>query len=118
MLTTLTVPAYQKKAVNGYFATTTPPYNSSQYNNSRTTRGFPDVSANGANYIIALDGYWSLVYGTSASAPTFGSIITLINNERIAAGRKALGFLNNVLYKYPGIFNDVVDGSNPGCGTE
>jgi len=118
VLTAPSVPAYQKKAVNNYFATTTPPYNSSQYNNSRTTRGFPDVSANGANYIIALDGYWSLVYGTSASAPTFGSIITLINNERIAAGRKALGFLNNVLYKYPGIFNDVVDGSNPGCGTE
>jgi len=51
------------------------------------------VSANGANYVIALNGYFSLVYGTSASAPTFGAMITMLNNERIAIGKKPLGYV-------------------------
>lgn len=51
------------------------------------------MSANGANYVVALDGHFSLVYGTSASAPTFGAIITMINNERIAIGKKTLGYV-------------------------
>jgi len=94
------------------------------------------VSANGANYVVALDGYFSLVYGTSASAPVFASIITIINNERIAIGKKPLGyvfendrgslcllikpcrFLNPVLYQNPKMFNDITEGNNPGCGTE
>jgi tripeptidyl-peptidase I len=42
-------------------------------------RSYPDLSANGANYVVAVDGSLTLVYGTSASAPVFGSIITLIN---------------------------------------
>jgi tripeptidyl-peptidase-1 len=65
------------------------------------TRGFPDVSANGANYVIAVDGSFTLVYGTSASAPAFGSIITLLNEQRMKNGKSSVGFLNQVLYEHP-----------------
>jgi len=28
-----------------------------------------------------------------------------------------LGFLNPLLYQNPGVFTDIVSGTNPGCGT-
>ena len=31
------------------------------------------------------------VFGTSASSPTFGSVITLINDARLAVGKKPVG---------------------------
>ena len=39
-----------------------------------------------ANYVVAVDGTFTLIYGTSASAPVVGAIITLINDARIALG--------------------------------
>lgn len=73
------MPSYQSSAVATYFTSHKPNFSATQYNNSQTVRGYPDVSANGANYVVAVDGALSLIYGTSASSPTFGSIITLIN---------------------------------------
>ncbi|KAI7370084.1 hypothetical protein KC336_g20933, partial [Hortaea werneckii] len=29
-----------------------------------------------------------------------------------------VGFVNPVLYTFPSVLNDVVNGTNPGCGTE
>jgi tripeptidyl-peptidase-1 len=46
-----------------------------------------------ANF-LAIDGSFSDVFGTSASAPVVASIITLINDARIAAGKNSVGFLN------------------------
>jgi len=111
------IPSYQASAVASYFTNHKPTYTATQYNNSQTTRGFPDVSANGANYVVAVDGALSLIYGTSASAPTFGAIITLINQQRIAAGKSAVGFINPTLYANPSAFTDIVTGGNKGCGT-
>jgi tripeptidyl-peptidase-1 len=111
------LPGYQSKAVKSFFANYPPPYTSAQYNNSQATRGFPDISANGANYVVAVDGNFSLVYGTSASSPTLGSILTLINEERFAKGLSSIGFVNPVAYKNPGVFNDITAGGNQGCGT-
>ena len=113
------MPAYQADAVGFYFKHHTPDkYNSTIYNDSQNARGFPDVSANGANYVIAVDGTLSLVYGTSASAPVFGSIVTMINNERLAAGKGPVGFLNPTLYANPTALNDITLGDNQGCGTQ
>lgn len=67
--------------------------------------------------MIAIDGEFGLVYGTSASSPTFGSILTLINQERLAAGKSSIGFINPVAYAHPEVFNDVTEGTNQGCGT-
>ncbi|KZO99718.1 subtilisin-like protein [Calocera viscosa TUFC12733] len=111
------MPSYQSSAVKYYFENYLPPYTSAQYNNSQTTRGFPDVSANGANYVVAIDGEFELVYGTSCSSPTFGSVITLVNDARLAVGKNPVGFLNPTLYANPWMFNDITVGGNQGCGT-
>ncbi|KIW07721.1 uncharacterized protein PV09_01652 [Verruconis gallopava] len=95
------IPDYQASTVHSWFQEHPPPYSGSVFNNSMRTRGYPDVSTNGANYVVAVDGSFTLVYGTSASAPAFGSMITLINNERMKAGKSSVGFLNQVLYEHP-----------------
>lgn len=59
-----------------------------------------------------------LIGGTSASTPVFAAIINRINEERIAAGKSTVGFVNPTLYAHPGVFNDVTVGTNPGCGVE
>lgn len=53
----------------------------------------------------------------TASAPVFASMITLINEKRIQAGKSRVGFLNPTLYANPKVMNDIKNGSNPGCGT-
>lgn len=110
-------PAYQAAAVQNYYAKYNPPYGADRYNNSRQVRGFPDISANGANYVVAVDGVFALIYGTSASSPTVGSIFTLINEFRYKAGKTSIGFVNPVLYANPGLLNDITSGGNQGCGT-
>lgn len=62
-------------------------------------------------------GEFGLVYGTSASSPTFGSVITLINGERYNAGKSSVGFLNPTLYANSSVLNDITQGNNPGCAT-
>jgi tripeptidyl-peptidase-1 len=117
-----TMPSYQADAVNAYVeAHLTPsPFLPGQFNNSGNARGFPDVAANGANYIIGIDGEFNLVFGTSCSAPVFASMITMINDARLAIGKGSLGFLNPLLYDpiFAPAFNDITIGSNPGCGTQ
>lgn len=111
------LPSYQASAVGTYFAKHKPAYGSDRYNTSQHSRGFPDVSANGVNYVIAIDGNFSYVYGTSASAPTFGAIMTLVNSARLSVGKGPVGFINPVIYKNAWMFNDITEGGNQGCGT-
>ncbi|KAF8903999.1 peptidase S8/S53 domain-containing protein, partial [Mucidula mucida] len=113
------MPSYQSTLVNDYLKT----YSSSvqygsapgyRWNNTGYTRAYPDISANGANYVVAVNGQFSLVYGTSASAPVVGGIFTLINDARIANGktpgriRQSIGLTR---------LHDITVGGNPGCGT-
>ncbi|KAF8335044.1 peptidase S8/S53 domain-containing protein [Cantharellus anzutake] len=111
------IPDYQRNAIKTYFKFHKPKYSSAQYNNSMKTRGYPDISANGANYVVAIGGSWYRTFGTSASNPVVGAIITLINDARLAVGKRPVGFINPVLYTSPGILNDITMGNNPGCGT-
>ncbi|KAK0256450.1 hypothetical protein B0A54_04706 [Friedmanniomyces endolithicus] len=111
------LPEYQANAVHHWFADYPPPYGPDRFNNSQQTRGLPDMSANGANYVIAIDGNFSLVYGTSASTPATGSILTLINQARLDKGKSSIGFINPVIYAHPEILNDITEGGNQGCGT-
>src|SRR5438445_787640 len=67
-------PSYQKDAVQNYFANHKPPYGSDRYNATEKSRGFPDVSANGVNYAMAVNSKFIHLYGTSAAAPTFGAV--------------------------------------------
>lgn len=57
------------------------------------------------------------VGGTSAAAPAFASILNLINEERIAANKSTVGFVNPTLYANPQVLHDITSGTNPGCNT-
>lgn len=63
-------------------------------------------------------GQGTLTYGTSLSAPIWASLLTIINEDRIAAGKPSVGFVNPLLYANPQAFFDVTQGTNPGCGTQ
>ncbi|CAG8341585.1 unnamed protein product [Penicillium salamii] len=81
-------------------------------------RAFPDVAAQGYRYVTVWNGTTRLVDGTSASAPTFASIIALLNDALAAEGQPAMGFLNPWLYEEGWrAFSDVTEGSNEGCNT-
>ncbi|KAJ6575874.1 peptidase S8/S53 domain-containing protein [Mycena sp. CBHHK59/15] len=114
------IPDYQKTQVTSYLANHKPPYVAGQYNSSGTVRAFPDLSANGANYVVAVQGQFYLVFGTSASAPVVGAILTLVNDARLNAGKSPIGFINPTIYSsaFASAFNDVTNGNNPGCGTQ
>lgn len=60
-------------------------------------RDFPGVSAAGENIVIFNKGMPTLIRGTSASTPVFASILTRINEERIAAGKSSVEFVNQTL---------------------
>ncbi|KAF9037415.1 subtilisin-like protein [Hymenopellis radicata] len=117
------MPSYQSTLVNDYlkaYASTVQYGSAPGYRwNNTGTRAFPDISANGANYVVAVNGKFSLVYGTSASAPVVGGIFTLINDARIANGKTPVGFVNPSLYhpSFKKAFHDITVGGNPGCGT-
>lgn len=48
-------------------------------------------------FVVAIDGEFELVFGTSASSPVVGSMITLVNDARIAQGKGPVGFINPVV---------------------
>lgn len=111
------LPSYQTEAVTAWFSDGNSPYGADRFNNSGKSRGYPDLSANGANFVTAVDGAFALVSGTSASTPVVGAIFTLINEARLNLGKSSIGFVNPVLYANPGALNDITSGDNQGCGT-
>lgn len=48
------VPDYQKDAVKSYLKNHPPAYSKKIFNSTGMSRGFPDLSANGANYVISV----------------------------------------------------------------
>lgn len=82
-------------------------------------RGYPDVAALGHNYPVCLGGNFYNVDGTSAASPVMASMIALVNNELLNAGKKPLGFVNPLIYSLaasnPSVFTDVTEGNNK-CG--
>ncbi|KAH9928380.1 tripeptidyl peptidase A [Fomitopsis serialis] len=112
-------PLYQDVAVPPYLKNLGDTYKG-LYNTSG--RAYPDVAAQGQWFWIFSGGENFRIGGTSAAAPTVGGIVSLINDARLAKGLPTLGFLNPLIYAIgaivPDAFNDIVGGSNPGCGTE
>ncbi|RPD61015.1 subtilisin-like protein [Lentinus tigrinus ALCF2SS1-7] len=112
------MPDYQKSSVEKYLTKYPPPYSTDIYN-ATGSRAYPDLSANGANYVVAIQGEYYLVYGTSASSPVMAAILSGINDARLAIGKKPIGFINPTIYSstFQKAFNDITNGTNPGCGT-
>eukprot|EP01040_Poterioochromonas_malhamensis_P004350 gene4350-4663_t len=113
------IPDFQKDHIADYFQTvmgtdkrpsqTKVPYSSSG-------RGYPDVSLLAHRYLIIMAGTARYVDGTSASAPVFGAMVSLVNQRRKAAGKSLMGWINPFLYQYSSHFtNDITVGKN-NCG--
>ncbi|KAH9082098.1 hypothetical protein EDB83DRAFT_2512891 [Lactarius deliciosus] len=81
--------------------------------------GIPDIAAQALKLIIFLRNVRTGVEGTGCSTPTVAGVFSLLNDYLITNGRPPLGFLNIRLYS-DGIagLNDIISGSNPGCGTD
>ncbi|KAI1458579.1 subtilisin-like protein [Annulohypoxylon moriforme] len=108
-------PDYQETALSTYFSKHDPGLDG-KYNSSG--RGFPDISAIGRNVAVAVLGKLDVADGTSAATPLIGAMFNRINEERLAAGKSTVGFVNPVLYANPGIFQDITVGDNGICGVK
>jgi len=75
-------------------------------------RATPDVSALGEDYHVYVGVQNGYLSGTSASAPAFAALISLLNEARLQAKMPAMGFLNPFVYKNADAFHDVVKGTN------
>ncbi|KAL1621006.1 Tripeptidyl-peptidase sed2 [Neofusicoccum ribis] len=110
-------PSWQDEAISKYLTILGDKWDG-LYNASG--RGFPDVAAQGYRFHVIDQGDEILVGGTSASAPTFSSVVALLNSARVEAGQAPLGWLNPWLYS-TGVnsLTDIVDGTSKGCtGTD
>jgi tripeptidyl-peptidase-1 len=110
-------PNYQTRATRGYLAAERRQFRCRNITGlfDPRGRGVPDLSALATDYLIALNGEFRRVHGTSASAPVVASMIAMVNNERLLAGKGPVGFINPVLYAHPEVFEDVAHGENTGC---
>ena len=84
-------------------------------------RSVPDIALNSdpqTGYSIYYAGDWHVYGGTSTAAPLWASFTALVNQQRAAAGKGSIGFLNPSLYQigasaaYGTDFHDIVSGSN------
>ncbi|KAK8219131.1 tripeptidyl-peptidase-like protein [Phyllosticta capitalensis] len=110
-------PSWQDAAVTKYLGILGDKW-TGLYNTSG--RGFPDVAAQGKGFRVIDQGIDISVGGTSASAPTFASVVALLNAARAEKGLPGLGWLNPWLYS-TGVegLTDIVDGGSTGCtGTD
>ncbi|PCH43830.1 family S53 protease-like protein [Wolfiporia cocos MD-104 SS10] len=108
-------PSYQASDVASYIS-----YFGNTYEGrwNKSGRGFPDVAAQAENFDIVYEGSVETVSGTSCASPTFASVIALLNDELLAAGKSPLGFLNPWLYSTAAsALTDITSGDNPGCNT-
>ncbi|KAG5727522.1 hypothetical protein E4T56_gene12228 [Termitomyces sp. T112] len=132
-------PAYQKHVDEAYIARLGKS-NPTKPNNKG--RAYPDLSINAYEKFafhsrlvdigggaMDRDSFLSIDNGSvtvnsaiSGSVPIVASIITLVNDARLAAGKKPVGFVNPTartpffpLSKVTGAFNDITNGISQGC---
>ncbi|KAB8338860.1 hypothetical protein FH972_021804 [Carpinus fangiana] len=92
-------PKWQDAHVKPYLGKINPQFrNISSFNPNG--RGMPDIAAIGDHAPLTLNGETipDLASGTSLATPVVASIIALLNDAEIRAGRPTLGFLNPWLY--------------------
>ncbi|KAJ7155603.1 family S53 protease [Mycena filopes] len=107
-------PKYQDAAVAAYLEKTG---NTDATAFNVSGRAIPDVSALWFVQWIFAGDLINFTASPEYAAAIFASIVALLNNERIAAGKSPLGLLNPLIYTNGDAFNDMTTGSNPGCNT-
>ncbi|KAJ7436210.1 family S53 protease [Mycena latifolia] len=107
-------PKYQDTTVEGYLRSTGNTHNTT-FNVS--SRAVPDVSALGWLDFVTDGEVINFLGSPIFSSEIFASVVALLTNERIAAGKPGLGFINPLLYQNPSAFKDMKVGNNPGCNT-
>lgn len=107
-------PAWQASAVDNYVKELDG-HLDGYYNASM--RAVPDISAVGTSFLTIVGGRRKLLQGTSASAPVFAALISLVNDARLRRGKPSLGWLNEILYsdKVVSILQDITDGNSDSC---
>lgn len=96
-------PSYQTSSINTYLTKYISAATKAYYADNNFTnfagRGFPDVSAHSL-YPYYLTVISETAYpngGTSAASPVFASVIALVNDALLRAGKPALGFVSHLL---------------------
>ncbi|KAJ6537302.1 family S53 protease [Mycena vulgaris] len=91
---------------------------SSLYNT--TGRGYPDAAAQAESVELAWMGSFWLVDGTSCASPIFTSLIALVNDHLLAAGKPVLEVSSTIPVQrsWPGSFHGHHLRNNPGCNTD
>lgn len=106
-------PKWQAAAVNKWKNTRAYAMTKASLTFNDTGRAYPDVSLVAQDYVVVDNGKVISASGTSASAPAFAGLISLINEARKEAGLPVMGFLNPFLYSLgPGVLNDITEGAN------
>jgi hypothetical protein len=75
-------------------------------------RATPDVAALGEGFQITYGDHITAIGGTSASAPLFAALVSLLNEARRQKGHHPMGFLNPFLYQNTDAFTDITVGTN------
>lgn len=102
-------PTWQAAAVEGYLISGVQLPSTTYFANGRA---YPDVSALAVGIEVVVNGRSEPVDGTSCAAPIFGGIISLLNVQRIQAGKSPLGWINPWIYQNPQMFTDIKTGEN------
>jgi len=89
-------PSWQANMVETYLKNNSLP--PSAWFNS-TNRGYPDLSLNGHNFPVMVNGQISNYDGTSASSPSLAALFALMNEVLLTHGKKPLGLLAPLLYQ-------------------
>jgi tripeptidyl-peptidase-1 len=81
------IPSYQADAIKAYLAKN-PQIGDKKY--AINGRGSPDVALLGEHFGVYANGEWKIQDGTSASTPTWGGIISLLNEDclSVSGGKK------------------------------
>jgi Pro-kumamolisin, activation domain/Domain of unknown function (DUF5011)/Immunoglobulin domain len=86
---------------------------------STTKRNVPDVALTGENvFIYYNNGTPAAVGGTSCAAPLWAGLLALVNEQAVASGASAPGFINPAVYAigrsavYTNCFHDIITGNN------
>lgn len=105
-------PAWQSDAISSFYAAEAASKLPPKANYGFGGRATPDVAALGEGFQVIINGNAESVGGTSAAAPTFAAIVSLLNEARDQAGKKPLGLLNQFIYKNADAFTDITVGSD------